>query len=169
MLIADLGELFRLELTTFVLTGNELAIVDAVVGIFPSHHGGLVDGTGPPAQVGHAVFHGPGREPLLLPALNQGLDVFRFQTFRLHFPEAHVMQCPRGLHEDILPGRPGPVGGTRCPAHHPTQFVFQILHALLTLLPLIHPTPCALFRARHSALVLPALSTGFVIGTDTDA
>lgn len=48
-------------------------------------------------------FMVPAEAPCCFQRSTKGLDVFRLQAFRLSFlREAHFMQCPRGLHEDIL-------------------------------------------------------------------
>ena len=52
----------------------------------------LIDLFGPPAKRSHAVLNRPDREILLLPVLDQGLDVLGLQGPRPHPAIAHCMQ-----------------------------------------------------------------------------
>ena len=79
VLVLDLAELGFGEIFGFGFIRDETPVRNAVMCIRSCNDVLLVDLGGPPAQRGHTIFYGPDREILLLPVLDQGLDVLGLQ------------------------------------------------------------------------------------------
>ena len=109
----------------------------------------------------------PAESPCCFQRSTRASTCFAFQvTFRLHFGKP--ISCnARAACMRTSSWSPGSRRRYRDARRTIPRNVFQILHALLTLLPL-HPTPCALFRTSLGTGLARTVDR-FFIGTDTDA
>ena len=90
--IRDPGKVRLLHRFCFGVLGDVIPPTDAVGAVVPSNDTRLVHLPRPPAKHGQAILLRTNANALVLPVSDQGIDMLRFQRFRLHAPVAQRLQ-----------------------------------------------------------------------------